>query len=413
MSLTVIRLLALLSISIFSSYAYLHAHNHSSPAPDFNCTQIGEAGGFQTFILNNSRGMVARFIPYGATITHFHVPDRQGLPRDVVLGFDDPSFYCTYPQHPYFGAAIGRVANRIANCSFQLEGETYNLSCNENTNSSHPDTLHGGVIGFDRRHWDVVHYSQSSITFSLFSPDGEMGFPGDLYLTITYTLTENSWRITYSASSSSASFPSTLSSAKSSSKDTVVALTQHTYWNLNANVNNTATVLDHVLYVNASKYVKVNAQLIPTGEISTVSTAPWLDFTHAKMIGRDIANGTVTPQGGYDNALVFDDWVPDQKPTPRVILASPLTGITLSMVTDQPSVQFYSGNFLDGTIPRKKDQGGEDREKSLTQFYQRYGAAALEAQALPDSVHHKNFPSIVLKAGDTYTQFTEYIFGTF
>jgi len=303
--------------------------------------------------------------------------------RDIVLGWDDPTQYCLNSNHPYFGAIIGRYANRIANGTFTLNNVIYHTPLNDND----WDTLHGGTIGYDRRIWDVEYYDTRTLRLRYFSPDGEMGFPGNLQVNVTYTLTDSDeWDIHYSAKSD---------------KDTIVNLSQHAYWNLNGFINNTQTALDHVLHIAADRYVLTDSHLIPTGNFGDVKVDFWMDFATPKNIGKDITHGTVTPQGGYDNAFAFSS---NASFRAVVYMNSPLTGISLEMRTDQPSVQFYSGNFLDGTIPRKKDQtyGG------VPQYYQHWGCAVLEAQHFPDSIHHPQWPSTVLRSGLMYTQHTSY-----
>jgi aldose 1-epimerase len=359
----------------------------AAAADPATCTGMAAAGAFNPVTLTNGDGLTVRFIPYGGTVTNVLVRGADGGVYDVVLGFDDFTQYCNATQtHPYFGALIGRVANRIANGTFTLTQPgvgpvVYNTPINEPANN---DTLHGGTVGYDRRLWSVTQSDASTATLTIDSPDGEMGFPGDVSVSVTYTVTDkNEWQISYSAVSNTLVTP--------------VSLTQHTYFNLNGAET---PVVEHTLSMpSADTYVVVDGHLIPTGEVDPVT--PCLDFTREKPIGRDIASGTVTPTGGYDNAWVFSNWVPGQVQE-QVVAVSPLSGIRMTMSTDQPSVQFYSGNFLDGTLGKKADQGPGS--------YDRYFALALEAQHYPDSVHHPSFPSIQLAKGDTYTQKTVYAF---
>lgn len=392
----------------------------ASPSPSddpFNCTSQ-PAGAFLPIVLTNGvPGMSATLIPYGATLTHLVLPDAAGAPVDVVLGFDDATDYCAFSQagaavHPYFGATIGRVANRIANCSFALGGNSYKLPCNEESPVDGGDTLHGGTVGFDRVAWDVAAVARDSVTFATTSPDGDMGFPGALGINVTFTLTgaapHPALHIAYSAT------------ALTPGVTTVVSMTNHAYFNLHGCAAAAGgTVLEHVLSMpTAAAFLGVDGALIPTGDVVPVADAPWMDFTAAggKPIGRDIANGTVTPGGGYDNAWVFG--APAAPPgagaraggfVPLLNMSSPLSGIALRMWSDQPSVQGYSGNMLTGSIPRKASQcpGGVP---SPACTYPRYGAFTLEAQAYPDAVHHANFPPITLAPGGEYTQHTAYEF---
>jgi len=363
--------------------------------PDFNCDGQPE-GAYDPVKLSNSNGTTqATLIRYGATLTHLVFASGKRGPVDVVLGWDDPREYCASPQHTYFGATIGRVCNRIKNGSFELEGKEYRTPLNE----AGLDTLHGGWKGFDRRVFDVVAKSNNSVTFQYISPDGEEGFPGTVTLQVTHTITEDDqWLISYNATTD---------------KDTVLALTNHAYFNLNGNVDNTPTVMEHVMAMpTGDKFVKVDAELLPTGVVAPVAEAPALDFREGKALGRDIDQGTVTPKGGYDNAWVFSGWSPDAALEDSPVLVevhTPLTGIGLRMRTTEPSVQIYSGNFLNGTdpatrIPRKQSQtfGTEP------QFYQYRGAFTLEAQHYPDSVRVPQFPSVVLRKDAVYTQHTSY-----
>eukprot|EP00040_Diaphanoeca_grandis_P030048 m.176991 g.176991 ORF g.176991 m.176991 type:complete len:397 (-) comp31867_c3_seq1:51-1241(-) len=364
----------------------------------FNCsTQPDDV--YARIHLKNKNGMSISFIRYGATLTNLIVPDKHGVFRDVVLGFDNATDYCGFghpkPNHPYFGATIGRVANRIANGSFTIDGVTYKTPLNDHG----IDTLHGGWVGYDRRAWTLQSSSESEIKFCLDSPDGEQGFPGEVAICVTHSITDdNEWVLNYEG--------------KSLTKTTILAMTNHAYFNLNANVDDTSTVLEHVVTMpSATTYVEVDSKLLPTGIIGKVSDATYLDFTKSKTVGKDIDSGTATPSGGYDNALVFSDWKAGTMLNDVVKVSSSITGIQVSMSTDQPSVQIYSGNFLNSTdptqrIPRKKTQ----TTGSTTEYYHWRGAITLEAQHYPDSVHHTNFPTTLLKKGETYTQNTRYRF---
>lgn len=341
--------------------------------------------------------MEAWFIPYGATLTHLLVPDKDGVKRDVALGWDDATQYCANAQHTYFGATIGRVANRIAKGSFDLDGVTYHTPLNDKGY----DTLHGGWVGYDRRVWRVTRHSEREIAFTYTSPDGEEGFPGRVEVSVVHALSDdNVWSLAYSAKTN---------------KPTIVSMTNHIYLNLNANVNNTPTVLAHeVSMPTADKFVEVDkVHLIPTGNIISVKSpaSAYMDFTTPKPLGRDINKGTVSPLGGYDNAFLFAGWYQKRAVTRVVQVTSPMTGISVEMSTDQPSVQMYTGNFLNGTsmttrIRRKASQSyGKD-----PQYYQWRGAFTLEAQQYPDAIHHPNFPSWRLEPGQTYEQHTMYKF---
>lgn len=257
--------------------------------------------------------------------------------------------------------------------------------------------MHGGVVGFDRAVWEAVAQSESSVTWSRLSADGEMGFPGNVRINVTHTITEaNEWAIEYSASTD---------------KETVISMTNHAYFNLDAFVNNTQTVMDHILQIYDSDYIQdatgaPDYHLIATGKLDKIKPgSPW-DFRDPKKIGKDINQGTVSAKGGYDNAWMFADAKPGMNVRPVLHVSSGITGITLEMHTDQPSVQIYSGNFLLGNIPRKSSQTfGKEK-----QYYQYRGAFTLEAQQYIDAVNNPQFPSVSLAPGQRYRQHTRYAF---
>jgi aldose 1-epimerase len=364
--------------------AVAHFNNDS-----WNCTDVAQRGGFAPYTLvSPSGGIKLTFIPYGGTVQKVIVADRRGNSVDVVLGFDDPSQYCLgefgQAGHPYFGAVIGRIANRIRGGNFVLNSKSYNTPINEPAGN---DTLHGGTSGFDRQIWDVKPINSSSAVLSYLSPDGEMGFPGSVSLSVTYTLRDNVWVIEYDA--------------VANDQDSVVGLTQHTYWNLNGCSQN---VLEHVLYIpDGTRTVSVNEHLVPTGDLENVNEA--MDFRLPKPLSAGINQTTRYSWGtGYDNAYVFNNWTSGQTPTNRVSVFSAQTGIQMVVSTDQPAVQVYSGNQLSGSIPAKSDQ-------PKGAFYQHWGALALEASNYPDAVNHMSFPSPVLRKGEHYKQTTMYSFG--
>jgi aldose 1-epimerase len=368
--------------TLLAALAGLVASCAAQAPVNFNCTSQ-PAGAFSPIALTNAANtLTVVFIPYGGTVVNVFFGGA-----DVVLGFDDPRNYCAFSQHPYFGATIGRVANRITNGTFVLDGVTYHTPINE---PAGPGTLHGGTVGFDRRVWTVASRTSSSATLTYSSPDGEMGFPGQLYSSVTFTVTdEDAWVLEYTAVADAA--------------DTVVSLTNHAYWNLNGRASD---VLTHVLSMpSADSIVDVTESLLPTGKLDPVAGTA-VDFTSPKPVGRDI-NNTVIPADGYDNAFVFSQWSAGQQPVSRVNVSSAETGINMEIITDQPSVQVYSGNFLNGSIPAKQ---ALCPDPSTPCFYPYHGALALEAQQYPDAVNHPAFPSVVLKAGQTYHQTTAYRF---
>ncbi len=321
--------------------------------------------------------LTAKIITYGGLITELVVPDRDGKPGDIVLGFDTLDGYLG--EHPYFGALVGRYANRIAGGKFSLEGQDYTLAQNNG-----PNALHGGLKGFDKRVWKAKAQERPegpSLELSYRSVDGEEGYPGVLEAVVTYTLTEDSLRIDYLAQAT---------------KPTPVNLTNHTYFNLSGAA--AGTILDHVLMVNADAYTPVDDTLIPTGEIAPVKGTP-LDFTTATPIGQRIDQMTGDPSG-YDHNLVLRGGITEE-PRLAVRVKDPKSGRVLEMLTTEPGVQFYTGNFLDGTNVGK---GGVT--------YRKNQGFCLEAQHYPDSPNQPAFPDAFLRPGATYRQTTIYRFST-
>jgi aldose 1-epimerase len=317
--------------------------------------------------------MSVSLMDYGATVVNLLVPDRAGKLDDVVLGFESVEPYLTATA--YFGATIGRYGNRIAKGSFMLDGKTYQLPLNNGVNS-----LHGGTTGFDKQLWKVEHKESNppSITFSRISPDGEDGYPGTLNVLVTFTLTEkNQLRISYKATTD---------------KPTVINLTNHTYFNLAGAAN--GTILDHIVTLHADEFTPVDASLIPTGKIQKVAGTPW-DFRTGKAIGKDLQAVGGTPVG-YDHNYVLNEGA-----SSAAEVYEPTSGRLMIVTTDQPGIQFYTGNFLDGTLTGK---GGK--------VYPQYQAFCLETQHFPDSPNEPNFPSTVLKPGQIYKTTTVYSFST-
>lgn len=322
------------------------------------------------FTLKNPLGIEVRIITYGATITDIIVPDKQGNPGNVVLGFDSLSGYLK-PENPYVGSTIGRYANRIANARFVLNGKTFALDANNNGNM-----LHGGFRGFDKVIWDAEVLSDSSVIFSYLSPDGEGGFPGNLKTTVTFTLNgSNELRMDFTATTDA---------------PTPVNMTGHSYFNLSAGED--STILNHELQLYASQYTPVNDLLIPTGEILPCRNTPF-DFTVMKRIGKDL--GQVT--GGYDHNFVLDRNGEGLQSAAELIHRK--SGRGLRIYTTQPGIQFYSGNFLDGTM---QGRGGVK--------YIKHGGLCLEPQHFPDSPNQPAFPSTILNPGETYSHTIVYQF---
>ena len=329
----------------------------------------------EAFTLRNARGAMAKVITYGATLTELWVPDKNGKLGDVVFGFDGLKGYLG--SHPYFGSTVGRYANRIAKGKFTLDGKEYTLAINNG-----PNSLHGGKIGFDRRVWKAEPLREphaAAVRFTYLSPDGEENYPGNLSVSVTYTLTdENALKLDYSAKTD---------------KATPVNLTNHSYFNL---AGSGGDILGYVLYLNADWFTPVDATLIPTGEIRSVKGTP-LDFTKPTPIGAHIAE--IKDIGGYDHNFVINGEPGKLRLAARV--SEPTSGRQMEVWTTEPGVQFYSSIGLDGTIVGK---GG------IT--YKKYGALCLETQHYPDSPNHPNFPSTILRPGESFHSETIYKFST-
>jgi aldose 1-epimerase len=328
----------------------------------------------QRFTLSNNNGASASIITYGGRVTELHVPDRSGKLANVVLGFNNLHQYTD--KNPYFGALIGRVGNRIAHGTFELDGKTYHLSKNDGGEK----TLHGGKIGWDRRVWKATPMKGNDhvgLQLDYVSPDGEEGFPGTVTARVVYSMNErNELRIDYSATTD---------------KATPINLTNHSYFNLRGAGN--GDVLAHELQLLASQYTPVDAKLIPTGKIATVEGTP-MDFRTPHAIGARI--GQV--DGGYDHNYVLDR--PKNTELSQAARAvDPESGRTMEVHTTQPGIQFYSGNFLNGSIA---GLGGK---------YIKHAGFCLETQHFPDSVHQPNFPSTILRPGEQYQHTTVYAFG--
>jgi aldose 1-epimerase len=337
----------------------------------------------ELFTLTNARGIQIKLTNYGGIITALRTPDRSGHFDDIVLGYDSLAGYVR--NSPYFGAIVGRYGNRIARGQFTLDGTTYHLAVNNG-----PNALHGGLRGFDKRIWTATPFQRhDSVGVALVytSPDGEEGYPGAVNARVTYTLTDDDKLIVdYHATTD---------------KATPVNLTQHTYWNLVGGAKR--NVLAHRLTINADAITPVDSTLIPTGEITPVAGTPF-DFRTAMPIGarvEDRANTQIRYGNGYDHNFVLDRvGVAPGELVRAAYVEEPSSGRTLEITTTEPGVQFYSGNFLDGTITGK--QG------SVYPF--RYGLA-LETQHYPDSPNHPNFPSTILHPGQEYRTRTIYTFG--
>ena len=331
------------------------------------------------YTLRNRRGMEARIMTYGGIVVSLKTPDKAGRFEDVVQGYDSLEGYLE--RNPYFGAIVGRCGNRIAKGKFSLNGKTYSLAKN-NGSGNH---LHGGIKGFDKVVWTAKPIETSNgpaLQLDYLSKDGEEGYPGNLSVTVIYTVTaDNGLRVDFKATTD---------------KDTICNLTHHSYFNFHGGED----VLDYVVQINAERFTAVNADVIPTGELRSVAGTP-LDFRKPMPIGARI-NGNdeqIRLAGGYDHNWVFDKPAGQLAPVARV--TDKVSGRCMEVFTTQPGMQFYSGNFLDGTI---KGKGGRK--------YQRRSAFCMEPQHFPDAPNHPQFPSIELKPGQVYENTIVYRFST-
>jgi aldose 1-epimerase len=362
---------------------------HGGPAHIAGVTKqpFGTAGGqpVDLYTLTNGRGLEVKIITYGAIVQSIKAPDRKGNVQNITLGFPTLADYVANNTAAsgttYFGATIGRYANRIGGAQFTLDGVTYHLPANNG-----PNTLHGGPGGFHTKVWDATAVSTPNgpgVKLTLTSPDGDQGFPGTLTTSVTYAVTrDGSLRMDYAATTD---------------KATVINLTNHAYFNLTG--EGTGTTYGTVLKIDASHYTPVDSNLIPTGEIAPVAGTP-LDFTHPTPIGARIRQGfpQLVIAHGYDH-----NWVLDRQGSGLSEAAfawDPVTGRTLRVLTTEPGIQFYSGNFLDGSLVGTSGT-----------TYRQGDGFTLETQHFPDSPNKPNFPSTVLRPGQTFSSTTAYQFG--
>ncbi len=331
----------------------------------------GRADGRDVFLytLTNAKGGQVKISNYGGTVTSWLVPDKKGNTSGIIVGFDSLNSYLQKP--PYFGALIGRYGNRIGNAKFELDGKTYQLAANNGKNS-----LHGGTVGFDKVVWDAMTVNDSipSLILSYTSKDGEEGYPGNLKVTVTYTLSDDDeLSIDYNAETD---------------KATPVNLTNHSYFNLTGDQSN--TILDHTLMIEADHYTPVDTALIPTGEIRAVKGSPF-DFTSPKKIGAEINS----VPGGYDHNFVLNR--KDSSLQLVAVLSDSLSGRKLEVFTTEPGLQFYTGNFLNGKFINHDGKPVNYRT-----------ALCLETQHFPDSPNKPAFPSTILRPGGRYHSVTKY-----
>lgn len=323
------------------------------------------------YTLTNPQGMRVSILNYGGTVTQLWVPDRKGILGDVVLGFDSLSGYLQ-KANPYFGCLVGRYGNRIAKGKFILDGRTYQLTLND-----HGNALHGGLQGLDKVIWQASKPAgDSSLKLTYTSKDGDQGFPGNLMIEVVYTLSsDNALQIAYSATTD---------------KATPVNLTNHCYFNLSAGNQN--TILDHEVMIQAEKFTAVDSLLIPTGQLPAVKGTP-MDFTSPKKIGAELA----AVKGGYDHNWVLNRKGNDLEKMATAYDAS--SGRFMEVFTTEPGLQFYTGNFLDGTLKGKQQQP-----------YRQHAAFCMETQHFPDAPNQPSFPNTIVKPGETYRSLTRYQF---
>lgn len=335
--------------------------------------QLEDGSRVDQYLLQNAAGIRVRLINWGATVTTVEVPDKDGNLANVNMAFESLPEYVANP--PYFGGTCGRFANRIAKGKFSLDGNEYTLATNNG-----PNHLHGGLVGFNKKLWLATPNQsddEASVTFTYVSPDGEEGYPGELSVMVEYALTkDNELKINYSAQTSA---------------PTVLNLTNHCYWNL-AGAKSGATVHDHELKLFCSQFIPVDETGIPTGELAPVA-GTCMDFTTPQKIGARITE-PVNGNGGYDHCYVVDGDAGTLRPAAKV--TDPTTGRVMEIFTTEPGVQLYTANHFDGTA----DSAGAPK----------HGAFCLETQHFPDSPNQPQFPTTVLKPGDTYTQTTVHKF---
>lgn len=325
------------------------------------------------YVLENKNGMKVEIVDFGAVISKIEVPDKDGNAIDVVLGYDDVKGY--EEGSVFFGAPVGRSANRIGGAGFSINGKDYTLGENDNGNN-----LHSGLDYYHLRFWEINELSDTEITCSLHSPDGDQGYPGNVTIVITYALTEdNELRITYDATPDA---------------DTILNMTNHSYFNLDGHAS--GDILKQEIWLDADAFTRANAQSIPTGEILDVTNTP-MDFRKAKVIGTEIDTEyeALVLGAGYDH-----NWILNNNGAYKLVgsLYSSTSEIKMEVYTDLPGVQIYTGNFINNEIGKN----------DIT--YVRRSGVCFETQYFPDAIHHENFPSPIVKAGEKYHTVTGYKF---
>lgn len=325
--------------------------------------------------ISNSRGMSAEVLNYGAIVSKLLIPDNKGNTDDVVLGYDSIDGFVN--DNSFQGAIVGRYGNRIAGGKFTIEGREYSVTQNEG-----PNQLHGGLNGFNKVIWNVENVDDNSITLSYLSPDGEEGYPGNVKIKVTYKITElNELKILYTGTTD---------------KTTILNPTNHCYFNLTGSTDD--TILEHIVYIDADYITRVDDQMIPTGELLEVKGTP-MDFNTPRAVGENINEDyeQLILGSGYDHNYVLNNQNGSIRKVAEVF--DPKSGRVLEVITDQPGLQFYSGNHLNDI---KNGKGNK--------AYSRRAGLCLEAQGFPDSPNKPHFPSVVLKPGETYKQTTIYRF---
>ncbi|RIK88157.1 MAG: galactose-1-epimerase [Planctomycetota bacterium] len=378
-------MLRVINLVVFTAAFSTIAHRAAAVIPVEGFGQTKDGSQVKLWTLNSKGGLTVRLMNRGAAIVSIEVPDRDGKKADVALGFDDVAGYES-PDNQYFGTIVGRYGNRIAGGKFQLDGKQYQLFTNDG-----PNHLHGGDgRSLDKIVWQAEPFEsggQQGVTFSYTSPDGEEGYPGNLKMTVKYTVSnKNEIRIEYAATTD---------------KPTVLNLTNHAYFNLAG--HGSPTINEHVLRLNADRYTPVDETLIPTGELAPVADTP-LDFRQPTAIGKRVDELTATSAKGYDHNFVLNrDGAAAGELVEAAVLVDPKSGRTLTVLTDQPGVQFYGGNFLKG-------QAGKQGKT-----YAHRSACCLETQVFPDSPNNQGkegWPNCVLRPGETYKHTCVYAFGT-
>jgi aldose 1-epimerase len=343
------------------------------PMPSAYSREIGGKEA-QLYILKNTAGMQVAITNYGAYLLGAWVPDKKGDLTSVILGFEDIDGLLK--QRNYYGATVGRYANRIGGGKFTLEEKEYNLTINNG-----PNSLHGGIDNFSSRVWDAAQLDHQTLILELLSEDMNEGYPGNLDVKVTYTLTDdNAIKIAYEATTD---------------QTTIINLTNHSYFNLNGEGN--GDILDHIIQIAADNYTPIDATLIPTGEIASVKNTPF-DFTKPETVGKRINadDEQIKFGNGYDHNVVLNDHA---LTTPVTTVVGDKSGIKMEVFTDQPGMQFYTGNFMSGANTQRSGVN----DKARTGF-------ALETQHFPDSPNKPHFPSVVLKPGEVYRTQTTYKF---